>query len=71
MSRIPTKSNSSAPLPKMCVEELTEKAIASALRQSKLLFEPSARPSNWLENPIPPTAPTAKQGPTGKGSPNK
>lgn len=65
------KPSSSAPSLQKSALELTDAAIESALQRFKSRFAPSARPSNWLENETPPTAPTAQVAPTGNVSPNK
>ena len=58
-----TKLSSSAPLLQKHAQELSAEAIKSALEQCKSRFVPSARPSNWLQNPIPPTASAPLAGP--------
>ena len=50
---------------------LSAKAIKSAVERFKSRSVPLARPSNWLNNPTPPTTPTpSTKPPTGSGSPN-
>lgn len=63
-----SKLSSSAPLLQKCVKELTAEGVESALKRCKLRFGPSARPSNWMDNEIPPTTGTVKTAPTGSAS---
>jgi len=62
-------SSSFAPSLQESVQELTGEGILSALDRCKRRFAPLARPSNWLENVIPPTTGTP-QALTGSNSPN-
>ena len=64
------KLPASAPSLQQSEKELSVEAVESVLKRFKLHSAQLGRPSNWMQNPTPPTTKTRQQDNTGNSSPN-